>query len=382
MRIHTPTASALPASDYGDGSESRMMPSDDHDIRVRPVPLDADPEALSFDLEEAAPDRRSLGKGRLVAASAAVAATLLVAGGLGSLSDRTDEPAPEVEFSTVAHLRDDATLVLAAAATSNQWAITWTPLPGSQSTGAIGAIPAPTAPTAESPDFDVAGEWRASTECAGSVCELAISRADDRATVVASVAALDHVWHAIEPGRLAWLESPDGSAVLRTGTMDSVKGLVGDSDPVPVERGTRIALWDEQGFVVEAGEVRTIDATGTPLWIAEGSILDATSPVVTLEDDLGGWSVLDRASGSVIMRASPSEAEVVVARNRAGRILSSVAIGGYRYTFTIGDETGVSSEPQHADFQRLPIGFDDGSVYRLLRSVDGEQFTFHLVRPS
>lgn len=367
----------------GDGyrlEHGTMRPDDDP--RVRPIPLDVDVDRAAFPSEPTGTPDHPARRGRPIAASAVLAVLLLVVGFavLGGAGDGS-EAEPEIRVAAGSHLGDDADLVLAATAGPSGWSITWTPLPGSQPTGAIGAIPAPTTPSAQSPTTDAGRAWLASPTCDGSRCGLGIAAMDDPTTAIASIPAIGHAWHGAEPNRLAWIEDAGTSTILRTGTIDAVAGLVADPLRVAADDASDVALWDEFGFVIDADRVTALDPTGVPTWSAEGSVLDATPSIVVVEDRDGGWSVLDRVDGSNIMTGSASGSTVAVVRERAGELVSSVTRHGYRHTFTLEDPSPDEEDALRPEFRYLPTGSDVGAEYRLLRSASGDRLTFQLTRP-
>ena len=76
-----------------------------------------------------------------------------------------------------------------------------------------------------------------------------------------------------------------------------------------------------------------------------------------------------------------SDGVVLVSRERVDAPVSSVAPDGYRYTFSLAPLSDDGSESFTSGPVRLPVGFGDGTEYRLLRNSIGDRFTFDLVRP-
>ena len=229
--------------------------------------------------------------------------------------------------------------------------------------------------------MDAEEAWLASESCVGSDCRLALTPVEDRTAVVAAIAALDYVWHAADAGRLAWIERSGESIVLRTGSVDRERGLTVDPTEVEIIDVTKVQLWDESGFILGGDRAYALGADGRRTWTAEGLLLDAAPTVVTLENPDGGWSVVDRTNGTPIMESSPSDGVVLVSRERVDAPVSSVAPDGYRYTVSLAPLSDDGAESLTPGPVRLPVGFGDGTEYRLLRNSIGDRFTFDLVRP-
>lgn len=347
------------------------------DERVRPIPVDIDPE----DLPVPAPDREDARMParrwrRLGAVIVLFAIAIVVA--WGTLGERSPDTVTEADET---HLGDDADLVLAARSVPDGWSIIWTPRPGSQPTGAIGAIPAPASRGAMAPTIDVSAEWVAAIECVGSRCELGIELGNDPSVVVATVPAVGHVWHADEPARLAWIEVSTSTAALKTGSIDQEIDLVIDQVTVAVDSGARLVRWDDNGFVVEGISTTALDPDGAPSWTADGVVLDATATAVVIEHEDGRWSMLERVSGAVLATGGAGEASVRISQTLTSDPVTTTTAQESRHTFEVIEADGGEVGDAEPPFTELRLDRDEGTEYRLLRSASGDRFTVHVIHP-
>ena len=347
---------------------------DEADERVRPIPVDIDPD----DVPPMPPSQSStVARHWRRIGAVLVFAGILAVGALGTLGERSGTSSDDEASGP--HLGDDAQLVLAARADSDGWSIVWTPRPGSQPTGAIGAIPSPTSRGAMAPAADASGEWIATTVCTGSTCELAIALRRDPSVIFASLPAPDHSWHAEAPARLAWIETRDDRAVLRTGAISGDLELTTEPVTIAVPSDSRLVWWDDAGFVIEGTTVTALDGTGSPTWSADGVVLMATATTVVVQHDNGSWSMIDRMDGHRIAGGGDGSATFVVAQAFTSEPTTTSTEFEARYTFEVVAAT-AGDQPQ--EFVALPINRDVGTEYRLLRNAVGDVFTVHVMPPT
>lgn len=360
------------------------MQRHDDDL-VRPIPIgDGDAIETRSRLERLTEnDGRS--RTRVVPLLTLLLAIVLMGSALaGITSFGSDDPMEEADESSRegSHLGPDDQLLVVAQATGDGWIVVWNRLqPPLSPTGSIGMIPSPSSPEAASRALDAGGTVLADDVCQQGSCTIVLTAADDPLVRVSTIEGQGFVWHAIEPLRLAWIDTDTGVPTVHTGRLDVETGTMGETAELfSVGAGDQLVRWDTTGFIVDGEATRAIGDEGSLLWEADADVLDATPAIVTLFDETSGaWSIVDRVGGAPVMASNSPSAAVSVVAVPAELRDATLGTDGYRYSMTLPAE-GEDPSLTRAQW-RLPIGSMAGGQYRIYRSDDGSRLTLRVQQP-